>query len=385
MVLLNTADDVKLGTQQVIFIALGQFRVWPPAAGSQPEIVNFSTAGDITITWKETSLAESYEIRRNGELIATQAERLYTDTGLEWNQSYYYTITPIVLGVPGDESPASMNVRIPRGSIPDLSASSRTYTNVTVSWSPVLGADQYKVYKNGSLYSTITGSSRAITTTADTTITVYVVPYRNGVAGTASPTHTYYSGRAEQRDQGSRTGLVFRPDRIDSWRPVDAWAWLSGVAAQGYYTASYGNYKGVMFYGQYGVRGPLRDALGGGDLGQIRQLRGSCTKAEVYLYKKPNVGTAGRATVTIRLSNSTASGGEPSGWNVITRTSSVSGSGTWIGIGTDRGQALGDGDAKSLMLRNDGPADYAHFNDCRLRLSWSWNYVTVAAKANTWS
>lgn len=385
MPLANGADDMKLGEQQVIFLAQGQYRIWPPATGSQPTISALSSAGTVTISWAETENAELYELRRNGTLISTQESRVYSDSGLEWGSTYSYTVTPIVFGIPGDESPASANALIPKGSVGSLSASSRTYTNVTVSWAAVPGATHYKVYKNGVAFSTQTSLSRSVSVTADTTTDIYVQPIRNGVVGNNSATYEYYSGRAEQRDQGSKSGMIFYPDRIDSWRPVDAWAWLSGWAAQGYYTAAYGNYKGVFYYGTNGIRGSLRTKLGGGDLGQARQLRGSCTKIELYLYKKPNTGVYGSVNVDIRKSNSTASGGEPFGQDPITRTSSVNGTGKWVTIRDSHGQALGDGDSKSLMIRNDGPADYAQFNNGRLRVSWSWNYVTVTAKANTWS
>lgn len=385
MVLLNAADDVKIGDTQVIFITLGQSRVWPPATGSQPKISNVSSAGTLTVTWAETDLADYYEVRRNGVLVSTQTARVYNDSGLEWGDTYSYTVTPVSFGIPGSESTPSINTIIPKGKVGVVTPSNRSYTSVTVTWDAVPGATHYRVYRNGSAYSLQTIRSRLVNTSEDSSYSIYVEPLRNGVVGDKSYTYTYYSGRKELRDQGSKSGMVFRPNKVDSWRPVDNWAWLSGIAAQGYFTAAYGNYKGVMYYGSDGVRGELRSKLGGGSTGTDRQVKGTCTRAEVYLYKKPGVGSSGTVKIEFRETNSTASGGEPSGQDPITRTSTSSGRGKWYTIRDGHGQALGDANKKGIMIKQNGFANYAHFTDCRLRLSWSWNYVTQSGKANTWS
>lgn len=383
MPFLNIADNILLGTTPVNGIFVGDVRVWPPAQAGQPQVSSVSSAGTLTLTWSETTFADLYEIRRNGALIATQASRVYNDSGLEWGVSYSYTITPIVFDLPGDESVPSIAVTIPKGTVGTLTPSSRSYTNVTVSWAAVAGADQYKVYRNGSLYSTQTALSKAIATSEDSTISIYVVPVRNGVEGNASETKSYYSGRSEQRDTGSKSGMVFNPNKVDSWRSADDWAWLSNTAAQGYFTSSYGSYRGVIYYGSDGVRGELRGKLGGN--GTDRQSKGSCTKAELYLYKKSGIGSGGSVTVGIQRTNNTAGGGAPSGTGNVNKATASGGSGSWINIGTSHGQALGDGTYKSLMTRRDGSGDYAQFTDCRLRLSWSWNYVTESAKSDTWT
>jgi hypothetical protein len=382
MPLLNTADDVKLGEQQILFVALGQDLVWPLAEGGQPKISSVSSAGTLSVSWDEVVNAELYELRRNGELIATQVGRIYNDSGLDWGASYSYRVTPIIFGVPGTESPVSINAVIPKGKVGALSASSRTLTNVTVSWAVVPGATHYEIRRNNVVIGTQTGTSKAVSTSEDTSINIYVRPFRNGILGLNSSIYTYYSGRSEERDQGSRQDMVFEPSKVDSWRPVDGWSWLANIAAQGYFTAAYGNYKGVIFYGSNGVRGALRDRLGTN--GVDRQLKGSCTSAEVYLFKKAGVGTSGTVTTNIHVSNSDAGGPEPGGQNSVSRTSTSGGNGKWYNISDANGQRLGDGSFSSLMLRNDGAADYAQFTDGRLRLSWSWNYVVQAAKANTW-
>lgn len=385
MPLLNAADNVFIGDLQVIFIALGQIRVWPPATGSQPIVTNVSSSGTLTVSWDETDFAQSYELRRNGVLISTQESRIYNDSGLEWGSSYFYTVTPISFGIPGDESPPSINALIPEGEVGDVSASSRSLTNVTISWTAVPGATHYDVTKDGVVLERQTTLSRAIAVTADTNTSLGVRAVRNGVVGPWTKTYTYYSGKAQVKDIGSKTEMVFAPSRVDSWRPIDAWAYLTNIAAQGYYTARYGNYKGVIYYGSTGVRDSLRAKLGGGTLGANRQDKGTCTSAQVYLYKKTGVGSWGAVSFNIYRSNSTASGAEPSGVGGVTLTSTKSGVGQYYNIGTAHGQAIGDATYKSLMTAMDGATNYAQFTNGTLKLSWSWNYVLEEAKANTWT
>lgn len=392
MAFLNEADFVSLGDVPVLGVYVGEVRAWPPAQGSQPQISGVSSAGTVTVTWAETDLAESYELRRNGVTIATQSTRVYTDSGLAWNGQYTYTVIPISFGIPGTESAPSTVVTIPKGTVGTLTPSSRTYTNVTVSWAAVPGATQYKIYKNGALYATQTGTSKAIATSQNTTITIYVQPLRNGVVGNNSATKTYYSGKAEVRDQGSKSGMEFIPTRLDSWRSVDNWAWLSGLAAQGYYTASYGSYRGVIdFGGSNAIRNSLRSKLGTN--GTNRQLYGNCTAAEIYLVRKTNTGFQSN-TIKVRFALCTSaagSGGDPAvdkggAWQEHDFPAATnSDTGRWRDLGLGNGQKMGDGGFRSVIIKKDGSANYAHFKNGKIRLSWSWNYVLEAAKANTWT
>lgn len=354
----------------------------PTPKGNTPTLSNASAAGSLTVSWTATPEASSYRVYRNSAHVATTSARVYSDSGLAWNSSYSYQVVPLIGTRVGTISSSSNPLTIPKGSLGDIYSSNKTYTNVTVSWNAALGATSYNVYVNGTYRAGTTSTSYSVATTQNTTISIYVIPIRNGVSGFTSTTRYYYSGRAEVRDTGSKSDMVFSPSKVDSWRPVDDWDWLSNIAAQGYYNSSYGNYKGVAYYGTNGARDSLRTSLGAN--GTNRQLYGSCTKAEVYLYKKTGIGTYGTVETVIRRSNSTASGGEPSGSDAVTRTTPKSGDGAWISVGTGHGQALGDGEAKSLMFRNDGSANYAQFTDCRLRLSWSWNYVLVTAAPNNW-
>lgn len=389
MPLLNIANAAYLGTQNVSGIYKGDIRVWPPAEGSQPQVTNISSGGTLTVSWAASDFADSYELRRNGTLISTQSTLIYNDSGLKWGTTHSYTVTPVINDIPGTESSASPTITIPAGTVGSISASNRSTNYLTISWAAVPGATGYSIYKSGATAGQA-ATSRALDIDEDTTYSIKVRAYQDSenprVYGNYSNTYTYYSGRKEQRDTGSKTDMVFSPSKVDSYRTFDGWSALTNLAGQGIYTPGRGYYRGVIYYGNYGVRGPLRNKLANNeDKAKDRQQKGKCTSAELYLYKRPNVGVYGPVNVGIQRSNSTADGGAPNGTDMVTISSTNNGSGKWYNIGKGHGNALGDGDNKSLLIKKDTYADYAHFSDCRLRLSWSWDYVTVSAKANTWT
>lgn len=383
MPILNIANDVRLGTKSVDRIYQETDIVWErvPDPESKPKIENVSQDGTLDVSWNFSIGATRYDVMRNGTLITITSERSFKDSGLEWSTPYIYKIVPYYDSeIPGIESPDSDPVIISAGSCGLLSASSRTYTNVTISWSAVLGATSYEVYVNGIAQGRQSTTTKDIAMVENQSKNLSVKAIRNNVVGGDSGTHVYYSGQKEQRDIGSEKDMEFSPSLVDSWRSPDAWNYLSNKAAQGTF-GTYGSYKGVIYYGAAGVRDSLRSKLGS----TARQTEGTCTRAHVYLTKRSGVGSSGEVTIGIQRSNSTASGDEPTGTGNVDRTSTKSGTGGWIEIGTDHGQALGDGTYKSLMTQKDGTTNYAQFENGTLLLDWSWNFVTAAAKANTWS
>lgn len=383
MPILNGATDVRLGTKAVDRVYLETEIVWErvPEPGAKPKIENISQNGTLDISWNFSIGATKYDVIRNDQLVSVTTERSFKDSGLDWGGTYIYRIVPYYNSEnPGIASPDSDPVTIPNGSCGDLTASNRTYTNVTVSWEAVDGATGYEVFVNNSSQGQQSTTSKSIPMVENQSKQIRVQPIRKSVAGNSSSTYTYYSGRAEVRDSGSKTGMQFGPSRVDSWRTQDRWAYLEAKAAQGTY-GTYGSYRGVIYYGPSGVRDSLRAALGSAN----RQVYGSCTRAHVYLHKRTGVGSSGAVTVGIQRTNSPASGGEPTGIGNVDRTSSASGTGAWIEIGTEHGKAIGDGSYTSLMTRKDGTSNYAQFENGTLMLDWSWNYLVTAAAANTWS
>lgn len=383
MPLLNGATDVRLGVKAVDRVCLGTEIVWErvPEPGAKPKIENVSQDGTLDVSWSFSISASRYDVLRNGKLVSVTNERSFKDSGLDWGKTYIYTIVPYYNSEsPGIESPDSDPVTIPTGSCGDLSASNRTYTNVTISWAAVLGATRYEVYVNGVSQGQQAELSKSIPMSENQSKQFLVKVIRNDIIGGSSKTYTYYSGQREVRDSGSKTDMQFGPSRVDSWRTPDAWNYLSNIAAQGTY-GTYGSYRGVIYYGPVGVRDSLRAQLGSTN----RQIHGRCTRAHVYLDKRSGVGSSGTVTIGIQRTNSPASGGEPTGTGNVDRTSSAGGKGAWIEIGIEHGQAIGEGSYASLMLRKDGTGNYAQFLNGTLLLDWSWNYLLTSAKPNTWS
>jgi hypothetical protein len=378
----SNVDDVYLGSVPVDRVYQHTYLVWEglPPAVSSVTVGDISQAGTLTVSWSAVSAATHYYLYRNGILISQSSSRAYYDSGLDWEKDYIYTVVSHNETGASPDSTSSPVARISSPSNTPLTASNRTTSNVTVSWSAVSGATHYQVYLDGVAQGFRTATSFNVPMAEDQTKAIFVRPIRNGVIGTSSGVYTYYSGRKEVRDSGTWDNMQFGPSKLDSWRSVDYWDWLSGIAAQGTY-GTYGSYQGVVYYGPNGVRDTLRSALGS----TAREVNGWCSGAAVYLYKRPGVGSSGAVSIGIYRSNSDCTGGKPTGVGGITRESPVSDKGAWVEIGTAHGDALAHGSYKSLLFSMDGTANYAQFQNGTLLLNWNWNYLVTAAANNVWS
>lgn len=252
MPVLNDANDVRLGGTPVDRVYLGTVIVWQstPDPSSKPSITNVQTDGTLTVSWNAFSVtAVRYEVLRNDVVVASTTSRSYQDTGLDWDTSYIYTIVPYNANdTAGNPSAPSDPVVITPPTMGPLTASNRTYTNVTLSWTKILGATNYLIVVDGDDSRSVADVDTAnVATATDTTKTIAVIPVRAGKRGTDGGTYTYYSGRPEQRDIGSKNDLWFYPaQRMDSWRSPDNWDYLSNTLAQGTF-GTYGNYTGVAY------------------------------------------------------------------------------------------------------------------------------------------
>lgn len=388
MPILNDADNVTLGGNPVDRVYLETVIVWQaqPDPVSKPTVTNIKTDGTLTVSWGVSLEAVKYEVYRDGVLIGTTPTRSFEDSGLDWETTYTYTVIPYNDNdVPGDESEPSDPVFIEAPTMGPLTASNRSYTNVTVSWTKILGATNYLIVVNGDdSRGVLDVSSADVPTSTNTTKTIAVIPVRAGKRGKDSGTYTYYSGSPEQRDVGSKDHIWIYPAvKMDSWRSVDNWDYLSNTLAQGTY-GTYGSYTGVSYYGPVGIRDALRSALGNA----ARQQNGYCTAFHFWLQKKTGVGSSGPVTVGFYMSNSPASGGQPSIEHGRTRTSTDSGVGAWYEIGSDFGNWLGSGTYTSIAINYNGTDNYAQFTGGQtgyISLNWTWNYVAAPAKPNVWT
>lgn len=353
--------------------------------GFKPVVQYLSSSGDYLIKWKDIAGVTSYMVYRNGELVATVTSSSYQERGMGWGESYSYSVLPMVGTKPCLESVESDPIVVPYGSIPELVLAEYSHKSISISWKAVPGASSYSVFMNGVIVLETESTAYFSWLAPDTEIEIYVVPMRIDVDGVPSPTYIYHTGHEEQRDIGSLSNILFTPALIDSWRLSDAWDSLDGIAAQGSESTIEDSYLGVIYYGDGLVKSGLQTVLGSGQLGINRQQYGQSSEAELYLARELGIGSSSYVYVGIKVSNSSAQGAKPIGYNTRSVKSTAPGKGSWVDIGSEYGDAIGQARYNSLLLYQNGAKNLAYFKDCRLRLTWVWDYVTVPRLSPRWT
>lgn len=136
-----------------------------PTAPSNFSYSNLSSSS-ASLSWSSVSDASGYYLYRNDVLIQTINNKIvtsFTDSSLTPNTDYTYKI--VAFNTSGTSSPVSLSVHtssvIP--STPtNLTTTRVNHEYVSLSWSPVLYADGYKVYKNGALVATVTDTQSEV-------------------------------------------------------------------------------------------------------------------------------------------------------------------------------------------------------------------------------
>ena len=103
----------------------------------------------IVLTWSPVTEASQYKLYRNEDQIYLGEEQTFSDTDLEFDTNYSYTVSS--LDNNGDEGPQSGPISITthiQVSAPELSLT-LSALEFTLNWSSVQGAASYKIYKNG--------------------------------------------------------------------------------------------------------------------------------------------------------------------------------------------------------------------------------------------
>ncbi|HHV65407.1 MAG TPA: hypothetical protein GXX46_10105 [Peptococcaceae bacterium] len=125
----------------------------PPAPQNLSVTVLNSTS--ISLTWSETVGATSYEIHTSSNLegtytrLVTVSSPAYTHTGLKANQTFYYKIRAINSNGAGSFSEAVHATTPP--SVPNgLKATADSSSQISLSWSPVDGAETYTIFRSTS-------------------------------------------------------------------------------------------------------------------------------------------------------------------------------------------------------------------------------------------
>ena len=275
---------------------------------------------------------------------------------------------------------------------PSISKGTVTTTSFSCSCGSVTGATRY--YFSVTNTTSQSSTSQTLSRTGLSNNTQYAIKVRaeavtpNGtVNGGYSGTITARTGRNEQRDSGTSAWIYRHESAKGQYRRDVGWGYVGSDMRQGYYSSSYGGtgYFGIADYGSGGVKSSIESAIG-----STRRDKGTCSAAEVYLYKETGVGTGGSVSIGFYTSDRGVGGSEPNlEGSKVTRTSTSGGAGTWYNIGTSHGQRLGDGNSRSVCIyQTSSPtANYASFNGGdtgRIRIKWTWDYVTVTAVSSTW-
>lgn len=105
---------------------------------------------NIHLSWNASSTANSYKVFRGSTLIATQTATSYTDTDLQYNTNYCYTVKSVCNS--GDSNPSNQACATtenePCYSPENLTAYADGNT-VSLSWTASSSADRYRVYRDG--------------------------------------------------------------------------------------------------------------------------------------------------------------------------------------------------------------------------------------------
>lgn len=267
------------------------------------------------------------------------------------------------------------------------------YTSLTFSFSAVSGAQSYDIQRStGSGFSdwVTNTTSRSVSNGGLSATTNYYYRVRpraqdaggNWIYGSYGPYIRGYTGRPEQRDSGTSDWIYKNPNGQNSHRKDVGW-YTAGFSYQGYYSSPYGGdgYIGIIDHGNNGIRDRIRSALS-----TARQENGSCAAFEIELTKRSGVGTGGKVTISFYTSDSAAgSGGRPNReGSVVNRTSTNGGGTDWYNLGTAHGTRLGRGNARSVAIYRNDSSNYAAFDGGRIRIKWTWDYVTVSGISPQW-
>lgn len=131
---------------------------------------------EIDLSWTASSNAVTYEIRRQGVLIASQPAanpRVYRDSGLVCNTSYNYQLT----AVNGSGSTLSNTAfAVTKVCLPGpftLSGVPFSQTQIDLSWTSSANAVNYEIYRDSVLINTVTAATLSYSDTGRTCGTTY--------------------------------------------------------------------------------------------------------------------------------------------------------------------------------------------------------------------
>ncbi|MCP1674569.1 fibronectin type 3 domain-containing protein [Natronocella acetinitrilica] len=111
---------------------------------------NGESADYVALSWSAVALAASYEIRRDGSVIATVSQSGYQDTGASAGVSHSYTVASVNAAGTSEPSATVSGLRLIAPEQPQtISATTSRLDGIAVSWSETSWAGRYDLYRNG--------------------------------------------------------------------------------------------------------------------------------------------------------------------------------------------------------------------------------------------
>jgi len=220
----NTYTDAGLTNGQTYLYTIAAFST----GGSSPQSAAISakpvaaapgmptgvaaTPGDarVVLTWNAVTGATSYQVYRNGVLAGTTLAAAFTDTGLVNGNSYSYTVVAVNSGGSSAASAAVSAVpTVPAPTTPTGLAATAGNAQVLLSWTPVLGATGYDIYRDGVIIASTASSSYTDIAVLNGSTYLYAVRATN--AGGASAASTTVSARPMPPLPATPTGVTATP------------------------------------------------------------------------------------------------------------------------------------------------------------------------------
>lgn len=217
---------------------------WLASIAPEAPVVSIARneAGQIQLSWEAVTDAAAYQVHRRAadtdvyELMATITELTYVDTTAQMGVEYYYYVIAVSnsLGFsePSNEVSSTLNLSAPVVTASNVASSGK----IKLTWDPVDGAVEYKVYRSSSK----NGTYKLVRTTGDTTYTE-----SSGEEGQ----RYYYKVKAISGTSGADSDYSAVVSRVrDLPRPTVT---ISNVASSGKIKLTWEEVEGAVEYKVY--------------------------------------------------------------------------------------------------------------------------------------
>ncbi|MCP1674570.1 fibronectin type 3 domain-containing protein [Natronocella acetinitrilica] len=134
------------------------------------------SADFVALGWSGVDLAESYEIRRDGSVIATTSGTSYQDAGATAGVVHRYTVTSVNAAGTSEASDEVEGLRLIAPESPTtITASESRVDGIAVAWSATDWASRYDLYRNGTFLTALIDTAFLDTDLAPGEIATYSV------------------------------------------------------------------------------------------------------------------------------------------------------------------------------------------------------------------